>query len=111
MTSIPRSLTAFAAWLPLHRTTGDETHSDVSVRYQVARYCDFLGTETLLVGDPLADVDARDRAVNAYRAYLDLFNTARTPVSAILESLDRFYVFLGLGPVREASLGSFTPTL
>ena len=84
----------------------------MSVRHQVARYCDFLGTQLLLgadplvlAADPLADVDARDRAVNAYRAYLDVFNTAATPVSAILESLDRFYVFLGLGPVREASPG------
>jgi hypothetical protein len=105
MTSIPRSLTAFAAWLPRHRTAGDEGHSDVSVRHQVARYCDFLGTHVLLGADPLADVDARDHAVNAYRAYLELFNTAATPVSTVLESLDRFYVFLGLGPVREASPG------
>jgi hypothetical protein len=103
MTSIPRSLTAFAAWLPHHPAAGDCAHSDLSVRHQVARYCDFLGTQLVLGADPLADVEARDRAVSAYRAYLELFNTAATPISAILQSLDRFYVFLGLGPVREAS--------
>jgi hypothetical protein len=102
-TSIPRSLTAFASWLPLHPATGNDIRSDVSVRSQVGRYCDFLGTQLSLSDDPLTDVDARDRAVNAYRAYLELFNTASTPVSAILGSLDRFYVFLGLGPVREAA--------
>ncbi len=103
MTSIPRSLTAFASWLPLHPAAGEGIHSDMTVRYQVGRYCDFLGTQLSLSADPLADTDARDRAVYAYRAYLELFNTAATPVSAILGSLDRFYVFLGLGPVREAA--------
>ena len=105
MTSIPRSLTAFAAWLPLQRTVGADAHSDVSVRHQVARYCYFLCTQVSLGADPLADGVARDRAVDAYRSYLEVFNTPATPVSAILESLDRFYVFLGLGPVREASPG------
>jgi hypothetical protein len=105
MTNIPRSLSAFAAWLPRQRTTGDDARSDVSVRHQVARYCDFLGTQVSLGADPLADGDARDRAVDAYRSYLEVFNTAATPVSASLESVDRFYVFLGLGPVREASPG------
>jgi hypothetical protein len=102
LTSIPRTLTAFAAWLPLH-PAGHRGPSDVSVRHQVARYCNFLGTDGPLGADPLVDVDARDRAVHAYRAYLDLFNTAAMPVSAILQCLDRFYDFLGLGPVRAAS--------
>jgi hypothetical protein len=100
MTSIPRSLTAFAAWLPHHPAADDCAQSDISVRNQIARYCDFLGTLLLLGADPLANADARDRAVDAYRVYLELFNTARAPVSAILQSLDRFYVFLGLGPVQ-----------
>jgi hypothetical protein len=103
MTSIPRSLTAFAAWLPLHPAAGDCARSDVSVRHQVARYCDFLGTQVPMGADPLADVEARDRAVDAYRAYLEVFSPAATPISAVLESVDRFYVFLGLGPVREAA--------
>ena len=104
MTSIPRSLTAFAAWLPLHPAAGDDAHSDVSVRRQVAGYCNFLDTQLLVnAAQALGDVDARDRAVDAYRTYLELFNTAATPVSSILQSLDRFYVFLGLGPVRNAS--------
>jgi len=41
-------------------------------------------------------------AVDAYQAYPELFNTAAAPISAILRSLDRFYVFLGLGPVQAA---------
>jgi hypothetical protein len=102
LTNIPRTLTAFAAWLPLH-PSADRATSDVSVRHQVARYCNFLGTDVPLGADPLVDLDARDRAVNAYRAYLDLFNSAAMPVTAILLCLDRFYEFLGLGPVRAAS--------
>jgi hypothetical protein len=102
LSNIPRTLTAFAAWLPLH-PSGDRAPSDVSVRHQVARYCNFLGTDVALGADPFMDLDARDRAVNAYRAYLDLFNTAAMPVSAVLKCLDRFYDFLGLGPVRAPS--------
>jgi hypothetical protein len=102
MTSIPRSLTAFAAWLPHHPAADECAQSDVSVRNQIARYCDFLGTQVFLGADPLADAATRDRAVDAYQAYLELFNTAAAPVSAILRSLDRFYVFLGLGPVQGA---------
>jgi hypothetical protein len=102
MTSILRSKAAFAAWLPHHPASDECAQSDVSVRNQIARYCDFLGTQAFLGADPLADAAARDRAVNAYQGYLELFNTAATPVSAILQSLDRFYVFLGLGPVQGA---------
>jgi hypothetical protein len=100
---IPRTLTAFAAWLPLHPAEGDHAHSDVTVRHQVARYCDFLDTEVRLGAAPLEDVNARDRAVSAYRAYLEMFRTAAMPVSAILECLDRFHTFLGLGPVCETA--------
>lgn len=105
VTSIPRSLTRFAAWLPLHPATKHEHehgHSDVMVRHHVARYCDFLGTGVSLTGDPLKDRDARDHAVGAYRAYLKLFNTAATSIGASLQCIDRFYVFLGLGPIRHA---------
>jgi hypothetical protein len=104
LTRIPRTLTAFAAWLPLHPAAGDRAPSDVSVRHHVARYCEFLGTELPLGADPLTDLHGRDRAIDAYRAYLELFNTARMPVRSILECLDRFYEFLGLAPVRDASL-------
>ena len=102
-TSIPRSLTAFAAWLPKHPATGARAYSDINVRHHVARYCEFLGTDVALTGNPLMDQDARDHAVNAYRAYLKLFNPPAVPVDGIFQSLDRFYVFLGLGPVRHSS--------
>jgi len=101
LTGIPSTLTAFAGWLSLNPAAGDRIHSDVSVRHAVARYCEFLDTDLVLGADPLTDMDARDRAITAYRGYLELFNTAAMPVSSILECLDRFYVFLGLGPVRE----------
>ena len=74
------------------------------MRYQVARYCDYLGTNPWPFGDPLGDEGARDGAVNAYRDYLEIFNVPRATIDAILVSLDRFYVFLGLGPVRLASV-------
>ena len=104
LANVPRTLTAFAAWLPLHRLDDGGSHSDMSVRHQVARYCEFLGTVLLSSSDPLTDLDARDRAVDAYRAYLELFNTAAMPVSSVLECLDRFYAFLGLGAVRQPAL-------
>ena len=99
--SIPASLSAFATWLADHPVVGDQTFSGNSVRYQVARYCDYLHCNPWPGADPLADKAARDGAVSAYRQYLDMFNA---PVAsgrgAVLLSLDRFYVFLGLGPVR-----------
>lgn len=96
--SLPKSLSAFAAWLPLHPATGAHADSDVGVRHQVARYCDFLHLENPLSSEPLVNQEARSRAVSAYRAYLEMFNAGATPIPSILASLDRFYVFLGLGP-------------
>ena len=53
-----------------------------------------------LEADPLGDEAARDGAVWAYRQYLATFDVEPTGIGAILVSLDRFYVFLGLGAVR-----------
>ena len=99
-TSIPDTLSAFSRWLSGHPVVGDSIFSGSSVRYQVARYCDYLGTNPWPSADPLGDVVARDGAVSAYRDYLDTFNVSSTTIDAVLISLDRFYVFLGLGPVR-----------
>ena len=74
--------------------------SRLGVRYQVARYCEYLGTNPWPFADPLRDQAARDGAVSAYADYLDTFNVPGPTVTAVLVSLDRFYAFLGLGPVR-----------
>lgn len=102
-TSIPASLSAFINWLAVNPVAGDSTFSVSSVRYHVARYCDYLGTNPWPGADPLTSEAARDGAVSAYRHYLDTFNAPGTTIDAVLVSLDRFYVFLGLGPVRVRS--------
>ena len=102
-TSIPGSLSAFASWLALHLVAGDSAFSQSSVRYQVARYCEYLVQNPWPLADPLRDHEARDGAVRAYREYLEAFNVPAATIAAILVSLDRFYGFLGLGPVRPAA--------
>ena len=99
-TSIPASLSAFGSWLLDHPVMGDPTYSGQSVRYHVARYCEYLHSNPWPGADPLGDKTARDGAVSAYRQYLDMFDAPAAAIGGILLSLDRFYVFLGLGPVR-----------
>jgi hypothetical protein len=99
--SIPASLSAFATWLADHPVVGDATYSRQSVRYQVARYCEYLHTNPWPGADPLADKAARDGAVSAYQQYLGMFDAATAAIGGIVLSLDRFYVFLGLGPVVQ----------
>ena len=103
-TSIPASLTAFTSWLAVHPVVGDSTFSRLGVRYQVARYCEYLGTNPWPFGDPLRDEAARDGAVSAYANYLDTFNVPGATIATVLVSLDRFYAFLGLGPVRPRAV-------
>ena len=103
-TNIPASLSAFTRWLAVHPMTGDSPFGRSSVRYQVARYCEYLSTNPWPFADPLRDEAARDGAVNAYRDYLDTFNVPGATIAAVLISLDRFYVFLGLGPVRPRAV-------
>jgi len=104
MTSIPASLSAFTSWLAAHPVAGDATFSGSSVRYQVARYCEYLAANPWPFADPLGDAAARDGAVSAYREYLDTFNAPGETIATVLVSLDRFYVFLGLGPVRVGAV-------
>jgi hypothetical protein len=89
---------AFARWLASNPLEGDQLFGASSARYQVARYCDYLGTNPWPRGNPLKDASARDGAVDAYRIYLGMFAPAET-IEPVLANLDRFYVFLGLGPV------------
>lgn len=98
--NIAASLTEFTSWLAVHPVVGDSTFSRLSVRYQVARYCEYLGTNPWPFADPLRNEAARDGAVNAYADYLDTFNCPSATIAAVLVSVDRFYAFLGLGPVR-----------
>jgi hypothetical protein len=41
-TNVAESLSAFATWLTKYPVDGDPIYSGSSVRYQVARYCDYL---------------------------------------------------------------------
>ena len=95
------SLSAFAIWLTKYPVDGDPIYSGSSVRYQVARYCEYLAANPWPAGDPLRERSARDGAVSAYAAYLEMFNTPAATIGPILASLDRFYVFLGLGAVTS----------
>jgi hypothetical protein len=97
---ISTSLSAFASWLVNHPVVGDPTYSRQSVRYQVARYCDYLDSNPWSGTDPLGDHAARDGAVSAYLQYLETFGVPAAMVASILVSVDCFYGFLGLGPAR-----------
>ncbi len=105
-TNVAESLSAFATWLTKFPVDGDRIYSGASVRYQVARYCDYLAANPWPAGDPLREHSARDGAVFAYAAYLEMFNTPAATIAPILASLDRFYVFLGLGAVVSGTSSS-----
>ncbi len=95
---------AFAIWLVKNPVDGDQIYGNSSVRYHVARYCDYLNANPWPGGDPLRERAARDGAVHAYGVYLDMFNTSNATIGLIFASLDRFYVFLGLGAVGSAAI-------
>ena len=107
---IASSRLAFAKWLANNPLPGDQPFAASGARYQVARYCDYLGDNPVPRGDPLRDASARDAAVSAYKAYLEVF-APRAEIAGILANLDLFYVCLGIGPVvaRETSLAAPTP--
>src|SRR5579863_6372156 len=90
------SYTAFSAWLTSHPLAEDRPFGASSVRYQVARYCDYLHANPWLQGDPLHDPAARDGAVKAYGDYLQIFATSAEMIRAVLLSVAHFYRFLGL---------------
>jgi hypothetical protein len=112
-TSLPKSIAAFSRWLSENPVDGDRPYGGLGVRYHVARYCEYLEANPWSGRDPLADLDARDGAVDAYRDYLVTFNTPAATIALILSSVDRFYVFLGLGvarsPPRSATASSAKP--
>jgi hypothetical protein len=100
--TIPGARAAFTIWVAKHPLDGDRPFGPFSARYQVGRYCDYLGANPWAAGNPLQDVAARDGAVDAYRLYLGMFAPAST-IEIVMTNLDHFYIFLGLGPVvREA---------
>jgi hypothetical protein len=101
MTNLPKSLATFEKWLSTHPIDGDRLYSGFGIRYQVARFCEYLYANPWTPGDPLRDADARDGAVNAYRAYLQTFDTPAATIHSILASLDHFFLFLGLGTTRS----------
>ncbi|MEQ7127974.1 tyrosine-type recombinase/integrase [Actinopolymorpha sp. B11F2] len=90
--------------------TGLADQSRRAYRSRVAGYLSWLsggdvGGSDLGGGDPLADRQARDRAVREYRAWVTSERRARpSTVNAMLTAVDHFYSHLGLGPaevVRE----------
>ena len=87
------SYAAFSTWLTEHPLAEDRPFGASSVRYQVARYCDYLDASPSQSGDPLRDPAARDDAVEAYGAYLRTFNTPAGTVHLALLSIGHFYRF------------------
>jgi len=76
----------------------DRPFGALSVRYQVARYCDYLDANPWPGGDPHVDPRARDGALKAYEAYLGMFSVPGESTQGIRRSLEHFYLFLGLPP-------------
>jgi hypothetical protein len=88
----------FSAWLASHPLAEDRPFGAASVRYQVARYCDYLDANPWPGGDPLRDPAARDGAVKAYGTYLRTFDAPAGMIHLALLSVGHFYRFLGLMP-------------
>jgi len=95
-TGLAGSYAAFSEWLTSHPLAEDRPFGASSVRYQVARYCDYLDANPWREGDPLRDPAARDGAVKAYGAYLQTFGTPAATIRLGLLSIGHFYRFLGL---------------
>ena len=95
--NVGQSFAAFATWLAKNPLDGDRVFGASSVRYQVARYCDYLEANPWTNGDPLREPAARDGAIRAYGIYLDTFDTPTATIRLILLGVAHFYLFLGLG--------------
>ena len=95
--NIGQSFAAFAIWLKKNPLEGDRVYGASSVRYQVARYCDYLDANPWTNGDPLREPAARDGAIRAYGIYLDTFDTPTATIRLILLGVEHFYLFLRLG--------------
>jgi len=94
------ALFAFTRWLASNPVDGDGSFGHSSVRYQVARYCEYLDSNPWPGGDPLRDAHQRKPVVDAYTAYLGMFNTPLPTIALARRSLDHFYLFLGDGARR-----------
>ena len=109
-TGVERSYAAFSAWLTEHPLAEDRPFGASSVRYQVARYCDYLDANPSPGGDPLRDPAARDVAVQAYGTYLQTFDAPAEVIRSVLVSVGHFYRFLGLQPTGATpGSGSLAP--
>ncbi|HXJ23499.1 MAG TPA: hypothetical protein VMT03_25010 [Polyangia bacterium] len=89
-----RSFAGFSAWLERHPLLEDRPFGVLSVRYQVARYCDYLDANPWPGGDPRTDPRARDGARMAYEGYLATFGMPVGSIRLIRRSLEHFYLFL-----------------
>ncbi len=93
-----RSYAAFLVWLARHPLPEDRPFGAGSVRYQVARFCDYLDANPWPGGDPRADPRARAGALDAYQAYLGTFSVPGESLQLIRRCLEHFYLFLGPAP-------------
>jgi len=91
------ALSSFTRWLARNPIDGDGLYGHLGVRYQVARYCEYLEANPWPSGDPLRDAQQRQPVVDAYAAYLGTFDTPAQTISLVRNSLDHFYLFLGTG--------------
>jgi hypothetical protein len=98
------ALAAFTRWLAENPVAGDRVYGHTGVRYQVARYCEYLLTNPSPGGDVLRDPIARAAARNAYGEYLAIFDTPATTIALILVNLDRFYTFVDVASPPRAAL-------
>ena len=96
--SIPASLSAFANWLVVHPVAGDRTYSANGVRYQAARYCEYLHSNPWLGADPLGDEAARDGAVWAYQSTSPHLMSNRQASVAFSSVSTDFTFFSASGP-------------
>lgn len=94
-TAARHALSAFTHWSANQPVDAEGSFGHLSVRYQVARYCEYLDANPWPDGDPLRDARQRTRVVEAYAAYLKTFDTPAQTISHVRKSLDRFYSFLG----------------
>ncbi|HTB60982.1 MAG TPA: hypothetical protein VLC06_24095 [Polyangia bacterium] len=94
--NVGQSFAAFASWLTKNPLDGDRVYGASSVRYQVARYCDYLDANPWANGDPLREPAARDGAMRAYGIYLHTFDTPTAAIRLILLGVEHFYLFLRL---------------
>jgi len=101
--NVGSSFAEFATWLAKNPLDGDRVYGALSVRYQVARYCDYLEANPWADGDPLSEPAARDGAMKAYGLYLHTFDTPTSTIRLNLIGVDHFYLFLGLGAKGRGS--------